>query len=250
MIITKTSQQIKKMHSAGRYLAELLLVLKEETLPGITTLQLDKIAEEWLHCKRLYSPFKGYRGYPSSICVSINEQVVHGIPAKRLIKEGDIVSIDAGVVFDGYVADSAITIPVGEVSKDIQNLLSVTESSLRRGIEQMVEGNRLYDITYAIQSYVESSGYSLVKEFCGHGVGRKMHEEPQVPNCGHKPNTGPRLRSGWVLAVEPMVNMGLPDVKIESDGWTVVTCDGLPSAHFEHTIAITPNGPLVLTDLS
>lgn len=199
--------------------------------------------------KKLYSPFKGYRGYPSSICVSVNEQVVHGIPGQKLIKNGDIVSIDAGVVFDGYVADAAITIPVGEVSEQLQKLISITNRSLYYGISQMVEGNRLYDITYAIQSYTESYGYSLVKEFCGHGVGRKMHEDPQVPNCGHRPNTGPRLRSGWVLAIEPMVNMGSAGVKIESDGWTVVTNDGKPSAHFEHTVAITPNGPLILTAL-
>jgi len=249
MITTKTRQQIERMHSAGKYLAELLALLKETAVPGITTARLNEIAEGWLVRKKLYSPFKGYRGYPSSICVSVNEQVVHGIPGQKLIKNGDIVSIDAGVVFDGYVADAAITIPVGEVSEQLQKLISVTDRSLYYGISQMVEGNRLYDITYAIQSYTESYGYSLVKEFCGHGVGRKMHEDPQVPNCGHRPNTGPRLRSGWVLAIEPMVNMGSAGVKIESDGWTVVTNDGKPSAHFEHTVAITPNGPLILTAL-
>jgi methionyl aminopeptidase len=249
MITTKTRQQIERMHSAGKYLAELLALLKETAVPGITTARLNEIAEGWLVRKKLYSPFKGYRGYPSSICVSVNEQVVHGIPGQKLIKNGDIVSIDAGVVFDGYVADAAITIPVGEVSEQLQKLISITDRSLYYGISQMVEGNRLYDITYAIQSYTESYGYSLVKEFCGHGVGRKMHEDPQVPNCGHRPNTGPRLRSGWVLAIEPMVNMGSAGVKIESDGWTVVTNDGKPSAHFEHTVAITPNGPLILTAL-
>ncbi len=249
MIIAKTYQQIEKMHSAGKYLAELLALLKKSTMPGITTSKLNEIAEDWLIRKRLYSPFKGYRGYPSSICVSVNEQVVHGIPKERLIKDGDIVSIDAGIVFDGYVADAAITIPVGKVSEQIQKLISITEHSLYYGISQMVEGNRLYDITYAIQSYAESYGYSLVREFCGHGVGRKMHEDPQVPNCGHRPNTGPRLRCGWVLAIEPMVNLGSAGVKIESDGWTVVTNDGKPSAHFEHTVAITSNGPLILTAL-
>ncbi len=249
MIITKTRQQIERMHSAGRYLAELLTLLRESAVPGIMTARLNEIAEDWLVRKKLYSPFKGYRGYPSSICVSVNEQVVHGIPGQKLIKNGDIVSIDAGVVSDGYVADAAITIPVGEVSEQLQKLISITEHSLYYGISQMVEGNRLYDITYAIQSYTESYGYSLVKEFCGHGVGRKMHEDPQVPNCGHRPNTGPRLRCGWVLAIEPMVNMGSAGVKIESDGWTVVTNDGKPSAHFEHTVAITSNGPLILTAL-
>ncbi len=249
MIITKTCQQIERMHSAGRYLAELLTLLRESAVPGITTARLNEIAEDWLVRKKLYSPFKGYRGYPSSICVSVNEQVVHGIPGQKLIKNGDIVSIDAGVISDGYVADAAITIPVGEVSEQLQKLISITEHSLYYGISQMVEGNRLYDITYVIQSYTESYGYSLVKEFCGHGVGRKMHEDPQVPNCGHRPNTGPRLRCGWVLAIEPMVNMGSAGVKIESDGWTVVTNDGKPSAHFEHTVAITSNGPLILTAL-
>jgi methionyl aminopeptidase len=249
MITTKTRQQIERMYSAGRYLAELLALLKKTAVPGITTARLNEIAEGWLVRKKLYSPFKGYRGYPSSICVSVNEQVVHGIPGQKLIKNGDIVSIDAGVVSDGYVADAAITIPVGEVSEQLQKLISITERSLYYGISQMVEGNRLYDITYAIQSYTESYGYSLVKEFCGHGVGRKMHEDPQVPNCGHRPNTGPRLRCGWVLAIEPMVNMGSAGVKIESDGWTVVTNDGKPSAHFEHTVAITSNGPLILTTL-
>ncbi|QUV99222.1 type I methionyl aminopeptidase [Chloracidobacterium sp. MS 40/45] len=249
MITTKTRQQIERMHSAGKYLAELLTLLRESAVPGITTAKLNDIAEGWLVRKKLYSPFKGYRGYPSSICVSVNEQVVHGIPGQKLIKNGDIVSIDAGVVFDGYVADAAITVPVGEVSEQLQKLISITEHSLYYGISQMVEGNRLYDITYAIQSYTESYGYSLVKEFCGHGVGRKMHEDPQVPNCGHRPNTGPRLRCGWVLAIEPMVNMGSAGVKVEGDGWTVVTNDGKPSAHFEHTVAITSNGPLILTAL-
>ncbi|MCS7080045.1 MAG: type I methionyl aminopeptidase [Chloracidobacterium sp.] len=250
MIISKTPYQIEKMHTAGKYLAELINVLKENVIPGITTSRLNDLAEEWLRRKNLYSPFKGYRGYPASICVSVNEQVVHGIPTSRVIKEGDIVSIDAGVVFEGYVADAATTVPVGETSEELRKLLKVTESSLYHAINKMVEGNRLYDITYAIQSYVEPYNYGLVKDFCGHGVGRKMHEDPQVPNCGHRPNTGPRLRCGWVLAIEPMVNLGTASVRVEKDGWTVVTKDGKPSAHFEHTVAITPNGPLVLTEHS
>lgn len=238
------------MHTAGKYLAELLAVLKENVVPGISTLELNKIAEQWLNRKGLYSPFKGYRGYPASICVSVNEQVVHGIPTKREIQLGDVVSIDAGVVFDGYVADAATTVAVGEVSEELQQLLSVAENSLYQGIDKMREGNRLYDITHAIQSYVEPYNYGLVREFCGHGVGRKMHEDPQVPNCGHRPNTGPRLRCGWVLAIEPMVNLGTASVHIESDGWTVVTNDGKPSAHFEHTVAITADGPLILTEFT
>lgn len=250
MIIAKTCQQISKIHSAGKHLAELLALLRECTVPGITTSELNNIAEKWLSRRNLYSPFKGYRGYPASICVSVNEQVVHGIPGQKLIEEGDVVSIDAGVVFDGYVADAAITVPVGKIQGDLKKLVSVAESSLYCGISQMIEGNRLYDITYAIQSYAESYGYSLVRDFCGHGIGRRMHEDPQVPNCGHRPNTGPRLRCGWVLAIEPMVNMGSPNVRIEKDGWTVVTADGRPSAHFEHTVAITAHGPLILTALS
>jgi methionyl aminopeptidase len=250
MIIAKTCQQISKIHSAGKHLAELLALLRECTVPGITTSELNNIAEKWLSRRNLYSPFKGYRGYPASICVSVNEQVVHGIPGQKLIEVGDIVSIDAGVVFDGYVADAAITVPVGKIQGDLKKLVSVAESSLYCGISQMIEGNRLYDITYAIQSYAESYGYSLVRDFCGHGIGRRMHEDPQVPNCGHRPNTGPRLRCGWVLAIEPMVNMGSPNVRIEKDGWTVVTADGRPSAHFEHTVAITAHGPLILTALS
>lgn len=250
MIVSKTAYQIDKMHTAGKYLAELLNVLKENVLPGTPTYRLNEVAETWLRRKNLYSPFRGYRGYPASICVSVNEQVVHGIPTSRIIKDGDIVSIDAGVVFDGYVADAATTVPVGEVSDELKKLLKVAEASLYRGIEKMTEGNRLYDITYAIQSYVEPYRYGLVKDFCGHGVGRKMHEDPQVPNCGHRPNTGPRLRCGWVLAIEPMVNLGTASVRVEKDGWTVVTSDGKPSAHFEHTVAITSNGPLILTEAS
>jgi len=178
MIIAKTCQQISKIHSAGKHLAELLALLRECTVPGITTSELNNIAEKWLSRRNLYSPFKGYRGYPASICVSVNEQVVHGIPGQKLIEEGDIVSIDAGVVFDGYVADAAITVPVGKIQGDLKKLVSVAESSLYCGISQMIEGNRLYDITYAIQSYAESYGYSLVRDFCGHGIGRRMHEDP------------------------------------------------------------------------
>jgi methionyl aminopeptidase len=227
----------------------LLQELSKIAQPGVSTLDLDQYAERRLKEAGAISPFKGYRGYPKNICASVNEQVVHAIPSNRILKDGDIISIDAGVLLDGYVADAAVTVGVGQISDVAARLIADTEKSLHKAIEKMQPGNRLYDISYAVQSYIEPLGYSLVKEFCGHGVGRKMHEEPQVPNCGHRPNTGPRLRSGWVLAVEPMVNVGTASVRFEKDGWTVVTLDGRLSAHFEHTVAITDNGPLVLTQL-
>jgi methionyl aminopeptidase len=249
MVITKTKAEIEKMLRAGQLLARLLQELSKIAQPGVSTLDLDQYAERRLKEAGAISPFKGYRGYPKNICASVNEQVVHAIPSNRILKDGDIISIDAGVLLDGYVADAAVTVGVGQISDVAARLIADTEKSLHKAIEKMQPGNRLYDISYAVQSYIEPLGYSLVKEFCGHGVGRKMHEEPQVPNCGHRPNTGPRLRSGWVLAVEPMVNVGTASVRFEKDGWTVVTLDGRLSAHFEHTVAITDNGPLVLTQL-
>jgi methionyl aminopeptidase len=249
MVITKTKAEIEKMLRAGQLLARLLQELSKIAQPGVSTLDLDQYAERRLKEAGAISPFKGYRGYPKNICASINEQVVHAIPSNRILKDGDIISIDAGVLLDGYVADAAVTVGVGQISDVATRLIADTEKSLHKAIEKMQPGNRLYDISYAVQSYIEPLGYSLVKEFCGHGVGRKMHEEPQVPNCGHRPNTGPRLRSGWVLAVEPMVNVGTASVRFEKDGWTVVTLDGRLSAHFEHTVAITDNGPLILTQL-
>jgi methionyl aminopeptidase len=249
MVITKTKAEIEKMLRAGQLLARLLQELSKIAQPGVSTLDLDQYAERRLKEAGAISPFKGYRGYPKNICASVNEQVVHAIPSNRILKDGDIISIDAGVLLDGYVADAAVTVGVGQISDVAARLIADTEKSLHKAIEKMQPGNRLYDISYAVQSYIEPLGYSLVKEFCGHGVGRRMHEEPQVPNCGHRPNTGPRLRSGWVLAVEPMVNVGTASVRFEKDGWTVVTLDGRLSAHFEHTVAITDNGPLVLTQL-
>lgn len=249
MIVTKSRAEIDKMYRAGQMLGEMLQALAAKVEPGLATMELDRFAEEWLRKAGAISPFKGYRNYPYHICASVNEQVVHAFPSQRVLREGDIISVDAGLKFNGYVADAAVTVGVGKISETAQKLIRHTETSLEKAIEQMQPGNRLYDISYAVQSYIEPLGYTLVKEFCGHGVGRKMHEDPQVPNCGHRPHTGPRLRPGWVLAVEPMVNLGTAAVKIERDGWTVTTLDGRISAHCEHTIAITDRGPLVLTKL-
>ncbi len=249
MIVTKSRAELEKMYRAGQLLGEMLGELTQRVEPGVTTLDLDRFAEQWLRKAGAISPFKGYRNYPAHICTSVNEQVVHAIPANRVLREGDVISIDAGIRVNGYVADSAITVGVGKISEKAEQLIRHTEASLERAIEQMRPGNRLYDISHAVQSYIEPLGYTLVKEFCGHGVGRKMHEEPQVPNCGHRPHTGPRLRPGWVLAVEPMVNLGTAAVKIERDGWTVTTLDGRISAHCEHTIAITDDGPWILTQV-
>lgn len=249
MIITKTRAEIQKMHSAGQLVARVLKQLANLVAPGITTTELDIHAEKCIRDAGAIPTFKGYRGYPYSICTSINEQVVHGFPSERVLKEGDIISIDCGATLAGYVGDSAITIPVGHVSEEAQRLIDVTRDSLYQAIEKMQVGNRLYDVSYAVQSYAESRGYTVVRDFCGHGIGTAMHEEPQVPNYG-RPGKGPRLREGWVLAIEPMVNVGSYQVKIEKDGWTVTTIDKKLSAHFEHTIAILSEGPWVLTQLN
>jgi methionyl aminopeptidase len=249
MIITKTRAEIQKMHSAGQLVARVLKQLANLVTPGVTTSELDFHAEKYIRDAGAIPTFKGYRGYPYSICTSINEQVVHGFPSERVLKEGDIISIDCGATLAGYVGDSAITIPVGHISEEAQRLINVTRDSLYQAIEKMQVGNRLYDVSYAVQSYAESRGYTVVRDFCGHGIGTAMHEEPQVPNYG-KPGKGPRLREGWVLAIEPMVNVGSYQVKIEKDGWTVTTIDKKLSAHFEHTIAILSEGPWVLTQLN
>ena len=247
MIIRKSSREIEKMRDAGRIVAEVLVAMGKLVRPGVTTLDLDQAAEKIIRDRGAFPTFKGYRGFPSTLCVSVNEQVVHGIPGSRTLIDGDIISIDCGATLDGYVGDSALTLPVGEVSPAILTLLRRTEESLYRGIEAAVVGNRLHDISYAIQRHVEPHGYGIVREYCGHGVGRRLHEAPQVPNFGD-PGTGPRLKSGWCLALEPMVNLGTADVITLSDGWTVITKDKKPSAHFEHSIAITDDGPMILTD--
>ena len=228
--------------------AEVFEKLRGMIEPGITTKELDQVAEEYILLKGARPAFKGYRGFPATLCISINDEVVHGIPGRRPLKQGDIVSLDVGVNYVGYFGDAAITFPVGEVDPEAKRLLDVTEKALYIGIEKAKVGNRLFDISYAIQSWVESHGFSVVRDFVGHGIGRELHEEPQIPNFG-VPHQGPRLEKGMVLALEPMVNEGTYEVRVLSDGWTVVTVDGKRSAHFEHTIAITEDGAEILSIL-
>lgn len=246
MIELKSPAQIERMRKAGKIVADTLELMRENVQPGITTGELDRIAEEYIKKQGAYPTFKGYNGFPASICASVNEQVVHGFPGLRTLQSGDIISIDCGATYDGYVGDSAITLAVGEITEDLKKLLRVTEESLMLGIKKAVKGNRLFDISHQIQSHVEANGFSVVRDYVGHGIGRAMHEEPQIPNYG-KPGRGPRLDIGMVLAIEPMVNMGTYEVETLSDRWTVITKDGKASAHFEHTVAITENGPEILT---
>ena len=249
MIILKTPDEIAVMAKASRVVAEVLEILKTAVKPGVTTDELDRLAESEIRSRGAIPAFKGYRNYPKTLCVSVNEQVVHGIPSKRVLKEGDIVGLDLGAIVDGFYGDSAVTVAVGRIDEKTATLVRVTRESLALGIEQARVGNRLSDISHAVQRHVEAAGYSVVTEFVGHGIGRQLHEEPQVPNYG-KPGQGPRLQSGMVLAIEPMVNMGGSAVRVLEDRWTAVTLDGSLSAHFEHTIAIQPSGPaLVLSQL-
>ncbi len=230
------------MARASRLVAETLVLLRREIRPGITTNELDRLAEEYIRSHGGIPAFKGYREYPKTLCVSVNDQVVHGIPSKRALKEGDIVGLDLGAIVDGFYGDSAVTVPIGQISPRVAELLRVTEESLYAGIAKAVVGNRLSDISHAIQQRVEAAGFSVVTDFVGHGIGRQLHEEPQVPNYG-RPGQGPRLQEGMVLALEPMVNMGRSEVRVLADRWTAVTADGSLSAHFEHTIAIQADGP-------
>lgn len=246
MVIRKSRNEIEKMRRSGLVVASTLSKLRQMVKPGITTLELDAAAEASIRGAGAIPTFKGYRGFPASICASVNDEVVHGIPSNRRLNEGDIIKIDCGATLDGYVGDAAITVAVGTVDPEWQRLLEVTRESLLRAIEKMVAGNRLFDVSYAVQEYVEARGFSIVRDFCGHGIGQRMHEDPQVPNYG-RPGTGPVLKEGWVLAVEPMVNEGGHEVRILQDGWTVKTRDGKASSHFEHTIAVTEEGPRVLT---
>jgi methionyl aminopeptidase len=248
MIILKSDREINYLRDAGQIVAETLVEVKKAALPGVTTLELDQIAEKYIKNRGAVPAFKGYHGFPGNICSSINEQVVHGIPGLRKLKNGDNVSIDIGAVINGYNGDAAITVPVGEVDAAMQRLLSVTEESLQKGIEQAILGNRLSDISHAIQSCAESHGYGVVRDYVGHGIGRNMHEDPQIPNFG-APGRGPRLKTGMTLAIEPMINLGTYEVETLDDDWTVITKDGKPSAHFEHTIAITSDGTEILTKL-
>lgn len=242
MIILKTPGEIEVMAKASRVVAETLEVLKKAVRVGVTTDELDALAEAEILARGAKPAFKGYRNYPKTLCASVNEQVVHGIPSKRKLKEGDIIGLDLGAIVDGFYGDSAMTVMIGEVSDKTAKLVRVTEEALMIGIEQAVVGRRLSDISHAIQHHVEAAGYSVVTEFVGHGIGRQLHEEPQVPNYG-RPGQGPRLQGGMVLAIEPMVNMGGSAVRVLDDRWTAVTADGSLSAHFEHTIAIQASGP-------
>lgn len=246
MILIKNDYEINCMRSAGKVLAETLLLLEEKVKPGITTFELDRIAEEFITKHGAKPSFKGLYGFPSSLCISVNEQVVHGIPGAYILKEGDIISVDCGVFLNGFHGDAARTFGVGRISSEAQKLINVTKESFFKGIEFANVGNRLTDISHEIQKYVEASTYSVVRDYVGHGIGRSVHEEPNVPNFG-RAGSGPKLVEGMVLAIEPMVNVGTHRVKTLNDGWTVVTKDGKLSAHYENTVAILPDGPEVLT---
>lgn len=246
MIIIKSKREIEKLREAGRVVAEAHAFLKELIKPGITTGELDRRAEEFIKKKGSIPAFKGYGGFPGSICASINEEVVHGIPGKKELKDGDIISLDIGSIVDGYYGDSAKTHPVGEITEENKKLIAATRQSFYEGIKFAKVGFRLSDISHAIQTYAEGEGFSIVRDFVGHGIGQEMHEEPQIPNYG-QPGKGPRLREGMVLAIEPMVNIGTHRVKVLEDDWTVITSDGKNSAHYEHTIAITDDEPRILS---
>ena len=247
MIIIHSDKEISSIRSSCRILSEVFRDLVKMISPGISASELDAEAEKMIRQKGAEPAFKGYKGFPASVCVSINEVVVHGIPGPRILKEGDIVSLDMGVKFDGYFSDAAITVPVGKIAPELEKLLKITREALFKGIAEARVGNRLSDISHTVQTCVESNDYSVVRDFVGHGIGSSLHEEPQIPNFG-EPGRGPRLKLGMVLAIEPMVNMGKPEIRIEDDRWTVVTADGKPSAHFEHTITITDGEPEILTN--
>lgn len=251
MILIKSKKEIDYIAESCRIVAETLQLVKSKIKPGVTTEELDLIAEDYIRSNGGIPAFKGYTQpgtppYPGSICVSIDDEVVHGIPGKRILKEGEIISIDVGVLKNNYYGDAALSVAVGEISELKKKLLEVTEKSLYEGIAQAVVNNRVHDISYTVQRYVESNGFSIVKDLCGHGVGRFLHEDPSIPNYGIK-GTGPKLKNGMTMAIEPMVNAGDWRVKTKDDGWTVVTADGLPSAHFEHTILVNGNKPELLT---
>ncbi len=246
MVILKSPGEIEKIRQSNVIVAEILEVLRQKIEPGTNTLTLDKISEKLALARTARPAFKGYRGYPYSLCTSVNQQVVHGFPSRHPLKEGDILSIDFGIFYNGYYGDAAITVPVGKVSGIAQRLMKTTKQALFLGIEQAVPGKRLSDISHAIQSHAESAGFSVVRKFVGHGIGKALHEDPQIPNYG-KPGMGIRLKPGMVLAIEPMVNAGSYEVKTLEDGWTAVTKDGSLSAHFEHTVAITEDGPVILS---
>jgi methionyl aminopeptidase len=247
MIHLKSAKEIETMKGASRIVAEILLELRERIREGATTADVDKIAEELTLKKKAKPAFKGYRGFPASLCISVNDQVVHGIPSsKRVLKNGDIVGLDFGVIYDGYYGDSAVTVSIGQIPPEVERLVKVTEQSLYKAIEQAVPGNFISDVSAAVQNLAEANNYGIVREFCGHGIGRSLHEDPPVLNYVQN-GKGPKIKAGLVIAIEPMINLGTDKVRVLEDGWTVVTADGKPSAHFEHTIAVTPNGPEILT---
>jgi methionyl aminopeptidase len=248
MIILKSKREIEKMAVACRIVAEVLHELVRTVRPGMTTLELDALADRGIRERGAIPAFKGYRGFPNSLCVSINEQVVHGIPSKRRLKSGDVIGLDLGAKWEGYYGDAAVTVPIGPIPPEAEVLITTAREALAIGIKQIEPGKHLSDISHAIQCYAEARSFSVVRDFVGHGIGTALHEAPQVPNFG-PPGRGPRLKAGMILAIEPMVNLGEADVEILSDGWTVVTADGQLSAHFEHTVAITDEGPVVLTAL-
>jgi methionyl aminopeptidase len=249
MIIGKSKKEIEKMRAAGQLIGLVLDTLRNLVEPGITTVEIDRAAEKMIRDAGALPTFKGYHGFPYSICASVNEQIVHGFPSYYRLKDGDIFSIDCGATLEGFVGDTATTVPIGKVSDERLKLIRVTEQCLERAIEQCWPGKHLGDIGWAVQEFAEGHGYSVVRDYVGHGIGRQMHEDPQIPNYG-KPGQGPKIKAGYVFAVEPMVNMGTQHTKVLADGWTVVTLDGKPSAHSEHTIAITEEGPDVLTRLA
>jgi methionyl aminopeptidase len=249
MIPIKSEEDIRMLRKSGEILSKIMQKLKTEIKPGMRTKDIDRMAEELISAQSALPAFKNYQGFPSNICISVNEEVIHGIPGERVIEEGDIVSLDVGINFQGYYSDAALTLAVGRIDAHKRKLIDTTKKALYLGIEQARENNHLYDISYAIQRCAESKGFSVVRQFVGHGIGVKMHEEPEIPNFG-RPHQGPRLLAGMVLAIEPMVNMGSWEVDVLDNGWTAVTRDGLPSAHFEHTVAITKEGPLILTSLA
>jgi methionyl aminopeptidase len=246
MIIFKSPREITIMREAGRIVAVALQTVREALYPGVTTRELDEVARAAIVAEGAVPAFKGLYGFPGNICLSVNSEVVHGIPGRRRLKEGDIISADVGALIDGYNGDAAATFPVGRITPETEELLKVTEEALYKGIEAAQAGNRVGAVSHAVQTRAEASGFGVVRDYVGHGIGRKMHEDPQIPNFG-PPGEGPVLKNGMVIAIEPMINMGTYKVKTLSDNWTVVTLDGKPSAHFEHTVAITDNGPDILT---
>jgi len=248
MVHIKSLEDIEKIGKASRIVAQTLEVLSHHVQAGVSTLDLDAVAESEIRKFGARPAFKGYRGFPKTLCVSINEEIVHGIPSKRKLLDGDIVSLDLGAIWDGFYGDAARTFAVGTISNEAAQLVEVTRESLKKAIEQARPGNRIGDIGFAVQKYVESYGYSVVREFVGHGIGRNLHEDPQIPNYG-KPGQGPRIKAGMVFAIEPMVCQGGPEVEILKDNWTAITRDHSLAAHFEHSIAITEDGPLVLSEI-